>query len=119
MADVFSKRRRSEIMSRIRSRENKNTEVALVRLFRKQAITGWRRRTRVFGRPDFVFRKQRVAIFVDGCFWHGCRKHRSVPTSNVAFWRRKLTRNKNRDRLVRKTLRKDGWKVLRIWQHEL
>jgi DNA mismatch endonuclease (patch repair protein) len=119
MTDVFDKAQRSKIMSRVRSRENKNTEVAVVMLFRKHAITGWRRRARVFGSPDFVFRKQHVAVFVDGCFWHGCPKHRSVPTSNVAFWRRKLQRNKRRDRLVRKTLRKHGWKVLRIWQHEL
>jgi DNA mismatch endonuclease (patch repair protein) len=119
MSDVFEKAKRSKIMSRVRSRENKNTEIALVTLFRKHVITGWRRRMRVFGSPDFIFRKQRVAVFVDGCFWHSCPKHRSTPESNRTFWNRKLQRNKARDQLVSRTLRKNGWKVIRVWQHEL
>ena len=119
MADVFSKADRSKIMSRVRSRGNKNTELVLAALFREHAISGWRRATRVFGNPDFVFPDARIAVFVDGCFWHGCRKHRSMPASNVAFWQEKLWRNKRRDQVVRATLRKNGWKVLRVWQHEL
>src|ERR1051325_2280855 len=105
MADVFSKRQRSEIMSRIRSKRNELTELRLIRQFRRSGIVGWRRNQKVFGMPDFVFPEQRVAVFVAGCFWHGCRKHRSMPTSNVEFWRRKLQRNKSRDKLVRRTLR--------------
>lgn len=119
MADTVDKSKRSEIMSRIRSRENKATELALVAAFRRNGIIGWRRHQPLFGKPDFVFRQQRVAIFVDGCFWHGCPKHGSVPDSNRAFWKEKLARNAARDRLVNKTLKRGGWRVLRIWQHEL
>jgi DNA mismatch endonuclease (patch repair protein) len=69
--------------------------------------------------PDFVFRKQRTAIFVDGCFWHGCPKHATKPANNRAFWKKKLAGNKKRDALVTRTLRRAGWRVLRIWEHEL
>ncbi len=76
-------------------------------------------------RPDFVFRRvlpdgsQGVAVFVDGCFWHGCPKHANLPVNNRAFWRRKLAVNRARDLLVSKSLRKMGWRVVRIWEHEL
>ncbi|PTX92315.1 very short patch repair endonuclease [Opitutus sp. ER46] len=119
MTDVFTVEKRSEVMARIRGRGNKATEIALVIAFRKSGIIGWRRHYRVFGRPDFAFPSKKVAIFVDGCFWHGCPKHCSLPVSNREFWRRKLGRNKTRDRLVAKTLRKRGWTVVRIWEHDL
>jgi DNA mismatch endonuclease, patch repair protein len=119
MTDVFSATKRSEIMSRVRGRGNKATELALVTFLRHHGIAGWRRRVHLFGSPDFVFAKCRVAVFVDGCFWHGCAKHASRPRSNRAFWTAKLARNKARDRLVVGTLKKLGWRVLRIWQHEL
>jgi DNA mismatch endonuclease (patch repair protein) len=73
----------------------------------------------LFGKPDFAFRKERVAIFVDGCFWHCCPKHGKMPASNRAFWKEKLAGNRARDRLVNWTLRRRGWRVLRIWEHEL
>lgn len=143
MADVFTKRKRSEVMARIRGRGNQDTELALARLFRRHGITGWRRqillrvtsdRWRVTGkargsvasrvtrhpslavRPDFVFFKSRTAVFVDGCFWHGCPRHATQPRNNAAFWRKKLAGNKRRDALVTRTLRKAGWRVVRIWE---
>ena len=119
MADVFSKSKRSEVMSRIRSRGNQATELALAKLFRRHKITGWRRNQKVFGKPDFIFPKHKLAVFVDGCFWHGCPKHGTQPKGNAAFWRKKISRNQIRDRLVTRTLRKAGWRVLRIWEHEL
>jgi DNA mismatch endonuclease (patch repair protein) len=119
MSDVFTKAKRSEVMSRIRGRGNKDTEVTLAKLFRRNRITGWRRNQSVFGKPDFIFQKLRVAVFVDGCFWHGCPKHATQPATNRAFWRKKLTRNKARDQIVNRTLRQRGWTILRIWQHEL
>ncbi len=148
MSDVFSKAKRSEVMSRIRSRGNRDTELALMRVFRTNGITGWRRhlpiriaergirnRTARLAevslrvqrsalrvrsvRPDFVFPKLRLALFVDGCFWHACPMHTTKPRSNAAFWRKKFAANKARDRLVTRTLRKKGWRVLRIWEHEL
>lgn len=119
MADVFTKSKRSQIMSRVHGRGNKRTELALVEFFRGHRITGWRRHQPLFGRPDFIFRDAKLAVFVDGCFWHGCAKHATQPAVNETFWQKKLDRNKARDRLVNRTLRSRGWRVLRIWQHEL
>jgi DNA mismatch endonuclease (patch repair protein) len=119
MADIFNKSKRSAVMSRIRSRGNKATELALMKIFRVHHITGWRRHRPVIGKPDFIFPKSRLAVFVDGCFWHGCPRHATRPKGNAAFWQRKLSRNKLRDRQVNRTLRQSGWHVLRIWEHEL
>lgn len=119
MADVFSKSERSSIMSKVKSCGNEATELRLIKIFDEFGICGWRRRVKVFGNPDFTFPATRLAIFVDGCFWHGCRKHGGVPETNRAFWLNKFARNKMRDRLVTRTLQESGWMVLRIWQHEL
>jgi DNA mismatch endonuclease (patch repair protein) len=119
VADIYSKAKRSEVMSRIRGRGNKDTEVALAKLFRRHKITGWRRNQKIFGKPDFVFRRERLAVFVDGCFWHGCPKHGTKPKGNAAFWKKKFARNQARDRLVNCTMRRTGWRVLRIWEHIL
>ena len=70
-------------------------------------------------RPDFVFPKLKLAVFVDGCFWHDCPKHATKPKNNAAFWRKKFAANKSRDRLVTRTLRATGWRVLRLWEHSL
>ncbi|QDW40476.1 DNA mismatch endonuclease Vsr [Bradyrhizobium sp. KBS0727] len=119
MADVFSRKQRSEIMSRVKGRGNRLTELRLLDLLSEHGFVGWRRNAAVFGRPDFVFFKTRVAIFVDGCFWHGCPTHGAIPSTNVDFWTAKLDRNKRRDRLVVRELKKRGWIPVRIWQHEL
>lgn len=123
MPDVFTKAKRSEVISRIRSHGNKDTEVRLMKLMRNESIAGWRRQLplsiRNAGlkvRPDFVFRRERVAVFVDGCFWHGCPRHATRPKQNRAFWDAKIARNQTRDRLVTRELRKAGWTVLRIWE---
>lgn len=117
--DVFSKQKRSEVMSRIRGKGNKDTEVALAKLFRAYHITGWRRHYAIEGKPDFAFPKHKLAVFVDGCFWHGCPKHATQPKGNASFWATKLAANKERDRKVNRALRAKGWKVLRIWEHDL
>jgi len=88
-------------------------------LFRRYCIKGWRRHYPIPGRPDFVFAKARLAIFVDGCFWHGCPWHHRLPTSNVAFWRRKFEDNRSRDKKTGARLRQKNWKVIRIWEHSL
>ncbi len=132
MPDVFSKAKRSEVMSRIRSHGNKDTELRLMAVFRANGITGWRRQVvvtakastvqevkKVRVRPDFVFRRERVAVFVDGCFWHGCAEHYRRPKGNRKFWDAKITRNMERDAAVTKALRKAGWRVLHLWEHEL
>jgi DNA mismatch endonuclease (patch repair protein) len=119
MADIFTKAKRSSVMARIRSKGNLETELAMMRFFREHNITGWRRQQVVFGNPDFIFRAVHLAVFVDGCFWHGCHRHGRIPTGNRDYWLNKIARNKNRDRIVTRTLRKEGWRVLRIWHHEL
>ena len=119
MADVFTRKKRSYVMSRIRGRGNKETELALANLFRKHRVVGWRRHQSITGRPDFIFRKRRLAVCVDGCFWHRCPKHSNMPVNNRAFWLEKLTATMRRDRLVTKSLKKSGWRVIRIWEHDL
>lgn len=119
MGDTFTPLKRSQIMSRVKGRGNLATELFLVRIFRKHGFAGWRRNARLFGKPDFIFPKLRVAVFVDGCFWHDCPIHGSLPKTNRAFWREKLRRNRERDRIVNRTLKRLGWKTLRLWQHDL
>lgn len=119
MPDVFSKAKRSEVMSRIRGRGNRDTELVIASLLRSHGMSGWQRHQPILGRPDFIFRKQRVALFIDGCFWHSCAQHANLPVSNKKFWAEKLSANKNRDRRVTAELRQGGWKVVRIWEHEL
>jgi len=119
MPDFLTKAKRSALMATIRSRGNKDTELAFVRILRWHRIIGWRRHQRLPGRPDFIFRKLRLAIFVDGCFWHGCPKHSRHAAKSGAYWRKKLATNQTRDRLVTRSLRREGWRVLRIWEHEL
>ena len=117
--DTVSRAKRSAIMSAIRGHGNRSTELKLVSLLRAHRITGWRRSVSLPGKPDFVFRAPKVAVFVDGCFWHGCPRHARIPKTRVACWKAKLVRNVQRDREVRSALRKRGWFVLRIWEHEL
>lgn len=119
MADIWNKEKRLEVMSRIRSQGNKATELRLITIFREARIIGWRRKQPLLGKPDFVFRQQRLAVFVDGCFWHGCPKCYRRPSSNQAFWDEKVQRNRKRDRRVTRELRKADWQVLRIWEHQL
>ena len=119
MTDVFSKQKRSSIMSSIRSAGNKSTELRLIAIFREHGITGWRRNQRLPGKPDFVFRRGRVAVFVDGCFWHGCPKCYIRPASNQEYWDEKIARNRKRDRDITRLLKDKGWTVLRVWQHQL
>lgn len=110
---------RSQIMSRVRGRGNKSTEERLARLFRKAGIKGWRRHRPLPGTPDFVFAKGCLVVFVDGCFWHGCPKHATLPRTRRTFWLKKFATNKARDRRVNLELRRLGWRVVRIWEHDL
>ncbi len=121
MSDVFTAEKRSAVMSRIRARGNRDTELRMIALFQTAKISGWRRNAKLFGKPDFVFPAARVAVFVDGCFWHrhaGC-KFSYTPKSRTEFWLPKFQRNVARDRLVTRTLRSRGWLVVRIWECQL
>ncbi len=119
MADCFTRQVRSSVMARIPGKGNKTTEMRLVQIMRRYAITGWRRGSRLPGRPDFVFPKAQLAIFVDGDFWHGHPRRFKLPTSNVGYWRSKIEGNRARDRLVTERLKGMGWRVLRIWESHL
>jgi DNA mismatch endonuclease, patch repair protein len=119
MADAISKAKRSKIMAAVRSKGNKDTELRLISILRRHQITGWRRGSKLPGRPDFVFQSRRLAVFVDGCFWHGCRWHCRRGASNKRFWDQKLAVNKARDDTVNKLLKSRKWTVLRIWEHAL
>ncbi len=116
-------------MSLIRGKGNKNTELRLIALFRAHGLTGWRRHIKILNPKskiqnisiDFVFRRERVAVFVDGCFWHrhpGC-KYAYTPKSRLEFWLPKFERNVARDREVTRALRRAGWRVVRVWECDL
>ncbi len=119
MADNLSKAQRSYNMSRIRSQGNSSTELKLISLMRQGGVKGWRRKSALCGRPDFVFPKYRIAVFVDGCYWHGCKKCSLGAKSNEDYWLAKIAGNVKRDRANARQLRKNGWTVIRIWEHDL
>lgn len=114
--DTVSVEKRSEIMSRIRSKDTR-MEVAL-----KPALeaVGFEYQPKgIFGKPDFAHRAAKVAVFLDGCFWHGCPEHYREPETDVAFWRAKIERNGKRDADVTARLESDGWRVIRVWEHSI
>lgn len=119
MADVFDKETRSKIMGCVRSDGNKSTELKLISVFRELGIVGWKRHYSVKGHPDFVFLKKKIAIFVDGCFWHGhdCRNTR--PANNQEYWEKKRLRNIQHDMDITSLFTSRGWTVIRIWECEL
>jgi DNA mismatch endonuclease (patch repair protein) len=117
--DSVTPQERSRIMSNVKARGNKSTELKLIKLFKENGLTGWKRNYPVKGKPDFVFLPQRVAIFVDGCFWHGCEDHCRVPSSNQEYWLAKINRNQERDIATTAAFQERNWRVIRIWEHEL
>ena len=106
-------------MQTVRSKENKSTELRLIRLFRENSISGWRRNYPVKGHPDFVFLNKRIAIFVDGCFWHGHDCRNTKPKENEEYWTKKIEGNKKRDVEITQLFQTRGWTVIRIWECEL
>jgi len=118
MTDVLTRKQRSYNMSMIKGR-NTQPEIRLRKMLYANALRGYRLRYRLIGKPDIVFPKKKLAVFIDGCFWHKCPKCFIKPASNRKFWNRKIESNIKRDKVVNVELRKKGWKVLRIWEHEL
>ena len=119
--DTVSKDTRSKMMSCVRASGNKSTEIRLIELMKSASITNWRRNSRIFGKPDIVFPKLKIAIFVDGCFWHGCRicSRSKLPQSHKEFWKSKIKKNRERDKLVSSFLRRKGYIVIRIRECQL
>jgi DNA mismatch endonuclease (patch repair protein) len=119
--DKFDAATRSRIMSRNRATGTRSTERRFRSFLIRSAIRGWKlgHNSRLIGNPDFVFTSSHLLIFIDGCFWHGCQSCRSIPVTNRSFWRTKIHGNKTHDRKVTRLLKNLGWRVIRIWEHEL
>ncbi len=118
MADVLTKKQRSYNMSRIKGRDTK-PELSLRKLLFRKGVRGYRTHYKLPGKPDIVFLSKKVAIFIDGCFWHKCPKCFIEPETRKGFWLNKISGNVKRDKEVKKLLKKDKWKVLRFWEHEV
>lgn len=117
MPDTFTPEFRSEIMRRVRGKDT---------AFERKVRSALHRRGLRFrlycslpGKPDIVFPGARVVVFLDSCFWHGCPDHLRMPASHVEYWRRKIRRNKERDAKTKAAYRRSGWKVVRLWEHQL
>lgn len=119
MNDIFPEDKRSLVMKAVKSKNTKTTELALMKIFKEYRINGWRRTYPLVGKPDFVFREKRIAVFVDGCFWHGHDCRNVTPENNAEFWAKKREYNKAHDQFITDTLKEKDWKVIRIWECEL
>jgi DNA mismatch endonuclease (patch repair protein) len=118
MTDTVSKKKRSEIMSAVRSKDTK-IEIAFRKAIWREGFRYSKNSSKYFGKPDIVLKKYKTAIFLDSCFWHGCKKHCRIPTARKKYWTEKIERNKKRDKEVDRYYKKIGWKVIRIWEHEM
>ena len=119
MSDIFTTEKRSSVMKAVKSRNTKTTELKMIEIFKELHIIGWRRTYPLIGKPDFVFPKKRIVVFVDGCFWHGHNCRNITPSDNAEFWEAKRTYNKKHDEEVTQTLIIKDWTVIRIWECEL
>lgn len=119
MVDTVSKDVRSRVMRCIPSRGTK-PEVLMRLALVRSGLRGWRMHvSNLPGKPDFTFSKKRLAVFVDGCFWHGCKYCYRGPKSNKRYWNSKLLSNKARDMKNSKMLLSSGWRILRLWEHQV
>lgn len=117
--DNVSPSKRSHIMAQVKSKGNKSTELTFIKFLKKELITGWKRNYSLYGNPDFAFPRKRIALFIDGCLWHGCKLHCRIPSTNRKYWLKKIRNNKKRDKKINRILRVNGWLVIRFWEHEL
>lgn len=118
MSDIFTKKKRSEIMSRIKNK-NSGIEKQFADILRKFSIKYRTHPLKLFGKPDFILIEQKIPIFIDSCFWHGCGYHCKLPESNKNFWREKIRNNRIRDKKIRQEYGNNDKKIIRVWEHEL
>ena len=118
MADTVSKKKRSEIMSAVKSKDTK-MEIAFRKAIWRKGFRYSKNSSKYFGKPDIVLKKYKTAIFLDSCFWHGCKKHCRIPIVRKRYWTGKIKRNKQRDKEVNHYYEKIGWKIVRVWEHEM
>ncbi|MBN8571854.1 MAG: very short patch repair endonuclease [Ignavibacteria bacterium] len=115
---MMTKEQISYVMSTIKSKNTK-PELSLRKALWISNLKGYRLKSKLKGRPDIIYSKKKLAIFVDGCFWHMCPVHFKQPRSNVEYWGPKFQQNKKRDENVNENLKREGWKVLRFWEHDI
>ncbi len=118
MADKISKNQRSEIMRSVKSKDTK-MEIAFRKAIWQKGFRYSKNSSKYFGKPDLVFKKYKTVIFLDSCFWHGCKQHCRIPTTRKKYWAEKIERNKNRDKEVKRFYAKNGWNIVRVWEHEI
>lgn len=119
MTDSFSKTERSLIMQKVKGKQNLSTELALIAIFKKHDIKGWKRNYKVIGKPDFVFFNKRIVVFADGCFWHGHHCRNITPKQNNEYWEKKRQRNTDRDNKITHLFEDRGWTVIRFWECDI
>jgi DNA mismatch endonuclease (patch repair protein) len=110
---------RSQAMAAVKGKHNRTTEIQFRMALVRAGVDEWITHADLPGKPDIYFPKARLAIFLDGCFWHGCRRCGHIPKTNSLFWTTKINRNQNRDRRNSRLVRKEGIRVIRIWEHTL
>jgi DNA mismatch endonuclease (patch repair protein) len=118
MTDVLTPEQRKHNMSRIRGK-NTGPEVKLRKLLWSQGIRGYRIHPNIPGKPDIVFTKKKIVIFIDGCFWHKCPVCFQEPETRKEFWMKKIQSNVDRDKKVNEQLKSKGWTIIRIWEHDI
>jgi len=116
--DKFTRAKRSQIMSHVKGRDSK-IEVSFRKELWKRGFRYRKNASGYFGKPDIVLKKHKTVIFIDSCFWHGCKKHGSIPAVRKSFWSNKIAQNISRDKEVTKRYKKQGWKIFRVWEHDL
>lgn len=117
MVDILSKKQRSYCMSQIKAKNTK-PEIIFRKYIWSKGIKNFIVKNRFTGKPDLVFTKKKIAVFIDGCFWHKCPKCYIKPKSNKSFWNSKIKQNLKRDAVVNKSLKSEGWNILRFWEHD-
>ena len=117
MVDVLTPKQRAFCMSRIRS-SNTSPEMMLRKCIFRAGLR-YRVKSKLIGKPDIVFPKEKVVVFIDGCFWHGCTLHSKPPSTNQDYWRNKIAMNITRDSKITKELEATGWAVIRLWEHDV
>jgi len=106
-------------MRAVLSKGNRSTENIFRSALKRFHIKYWRTHPKAIFSPDFIFPRKKLAIYLDGCFWHGCKRHLRLPRTNVSYWENKIFANVKRDRTNRRLLKGLGWRVIRIWEHSL
>ena len=116
--DNLTPKQRRKNMQNIRSK-NTTPELRVMNELKKRKIYFAKHANKIFGKPDIVFRRKKIAVFIDSDFWHCNIKFFVMPKTNVAYWKNKISRNKKRDAEVNKTLRQNGWTVIRLWESDI